>query len=152
MWWCLKWMVWKLVKTLKRTNKIIITFLTARSEDYSLLDRCWSRWLYFKADKTQAISKVKALLRRLKERRKQWNAKCRGIEINHEEYKIVKTILKSHFLGKSLNYFILASKPGKVFKRMKLDKVWKRSSSGGRTIDVHIRKSEKKLRRFFQNH
>jgi DNA-binding response OmpR family regulator len=38
----------------------------------------------------------------------------------------------------------------KVFKRGNLDKVWKRSSSGGRTIDVHIRKSEKKLRRFFK--
>jgi two-component system alkaline phosphatase synthesis response regulator PhoP len=30
-----------------------------------------------------------------------------------------------------------------------MDKVWK-SSSGGRTIDVHIRKLREKLRRFFK--
>ena len=42
---------------------------------------------------------------------------------------------------------LLASKPGKVFKREEiLDKVWGNEVIvGGRTIDVHIRKLREKL-------
>lgn len=43
--------------------------------------------------------------------------------------------------------YLLASKPGKVFKRDDiLDKVWGNEVIvGGRTIDVHIRKLREKL-------
>jgi two-component system, OmpR family, alkaline phosphatase synthesis response regulator PhoP len=44
-------------------------------------------------------------------------------------------------------FFLLASKPGKVFKREKImDKIWGSDVVvGDRTIDVHIRKLREKL-------
>jgi two-component system, OmpR family, alkaline phosphatase synthesis response regulator PhoP len=44
-------------------------------------------------------------------------------------------------------FYLLASKPGKVFKREEiLDKVWGNEVIvGGRTIDVHIRKLREKI-------
>jgi len=44
-------------------------------------------------------------------------------------------------------FYILASKPGKVFTREEiLDKVWGNEVVvGGRTIDVHIRKLREKI-------
>jgi len=44
-------------------------------------------------------------------------------------------------------FYLLASKPGKVFKREEiLDKVWGNDVVvGGRTIDVHIRKLREKI-------
>jgi two-component system alkaline phosphatase synthesis response regulator PhoP len=44
-------------------------------------------------------------------------------------------------------FYLLASKPGKVFKREEiLDKVWGNDVIvGGRTIDVHIRKLREKI-------
>ena len=44
-------------------------------------------------------------------------------------------------------FYLLASKPGKVFKRDEiLDKVWGNEVVvGGRTIDVHIRKLREKI-------
>jgi two-component system alkaline phosphatase synthesis response regulator PhoP len=44
-------------------------------------------------------------------------------------------------------FHLLASKPGKVFKREEiLDKVWGNEVIvGGRTIDVHIRKLREKI-------
>jgi two-component system alkaline phosphatase synthesis response regulator PhoP len=66
-------MVWKLVKTLgnTRTNNVIITFLTA-SEDYSQVagfDAGADDYIS-KPIKPISKSKVKALLRRLKESEK----------------------------------------------------------------------------------
>jgi two-component system alkaline phosphatase synthesis response regulator PhoP len=47
-----------------------------------------------------------------------------GIEINREEYKIVKDNIEYHYQEFEL-FYLLASKPGKVFKRDEiLDKVW----------------------------
>jgi two-component system alkaline phosphatase synthesis response regulator PhoP len=49
-----------------------------------------------------------------------------GIEINREEYKIVKDNIEYHYRKEFELFYLLASKPGKVFKRDEiLDKVWK---------------------------
>jgi two-component system alkaline phosphatase synthesis response regulator PhoP len=71
-----------------------------------------------------------------------------GIEINREEYKIVKDDQEIVLPRKEFElFYLLASKPGKVFKREEiLDKVWGNEVIvGGRTIDVHIRKLREKI-------
>jgi two-component system alkaline phosphatase synthesis response regulator PhoP len=96
------------------------------------------------------VSKVKALLRRLKEEEGQNSETLNvgGIEINREEYKIVKEGVEIVLPRKEFElFYLLASKPGKVFKREEiLDKVWGNEVIvGGRTIDVHIRKLREKI-------
>lgn len=71
-----------------------------------------------------------------------------GIEINREEYKIIKADKEIILPRKEFElFYLLASKPGKVFKREEiLDKVWGNEVIvGGRTIDVHIRKLREKI-------
>jgi len=70
------------------------------------------------------------------------------IEINVEEYKVIQkgdeiTLPRKEF---ELLY-LLASKPGKVFKRLKIMESvwWSDVVVGDRTIDVHIRKLREKL-------
>jgi two-component system alkaline phosphatase synthesis response regulator PhoP len=95
------------------------------------------------------VSKVKALLRRLKsDEHTSETLNVGGIEINREEYKIIKDNKAIVLPRKEFElFYLLASKPGKVFKREEiLDKVWGNEVIvGGRTIDVHIRKLREKI-------
>ena len=95
------------------------------------------------------VSKVKALLRRLKEEETTKNVvKLSGLTINRDEYKIVLRGKEVVLPRKEFELLsLLASKPGKVFKREEiLDKVWGNEVVvGGRTIDVHIRKLREKI-------
>jgi two-component system alkaline phosphatase synthesis response regulator PhoP len=73
------------------------------------------------------VSKVKALLRRSNEIVQDSDTlNVGGIEINREEYKIVKDNIEISLPRKEFElFYLLASKPGKVFKRDEiLDKVW----------------------------
>ena len=95
------------------------------------------------------ISKVKALLRRFKEDAKE-DAKVKfgNLVINKEEYKVILDKKEIALPRKEFELLsLLASKPGKVFKREDiLDRVWGNEVVvGGRTIDVHIRKLREKL-------
>ena len=95
------------------------------------------------------MSKVKALLRRLKEEDPKGDILTVGnIEVNREEYKIIQDGKEIVLPRKEFElFYLLASKPGKVFKREEiLDKVWGNEVIvGGRTIDVHIRKLREKI-------
>jgi len=131
----------------------IITFLTARGEDYSQVagfDAGADDYITKPIKPKVLVSKVKALLRRLKEDRAEVEdiVTVGNIVINREEYKIVNdgkeiTLPRKEFELLSL----LTSKPNKVFKReVILDKVWGNEVVvGGRTIDVHIRKLREKI-------
>jgi two-component system alkaline phosphatase synthesis response regulator PhoP len=93
---------------------------------------------------------VKALLRRLKEEKKEVDeiVKVGNIVINREEYKIVNNGEEIILPRKEFELLsLLTSKPNKVFKReVILDKVWGNEVVvGGRTIDVHIRKLREKI-------
>ena len=134
-------------------NDTIITFLTARGEDYSQLagfDAGADDYITKPIKPKVLVSKVKALLRRLKHvnQTNEDIIKINNLIINREEYKIV---LKGHEIILPRKEFellsLLASKPGKVFKRDDiLDKVWGNEVIvGGRTIDVHIRKLREKI-------
>jgi two-component system alkaline phosphatase synthesis response regulator PhoP len=141
------------IRNIPELNDTIITFLTARNEDYSQVagfDAGADDYIAKPIKPKVLVSKVKALLRRLKEDEVSSNniVKIGDLVIYKEEYKITNkgeeiTMPRKEFELLSL----LATKPGKVFKRDEiLDKVWGTDVVvGGRTIDVHIRKLREKI-------
>lgn len=141
------------IRKIPELGHTIITFLTARSEDYSQVagfDAGADDYITKPIKPKLLVSKVKALLRRLKEAEGQNSETLNvgGIEINREEYKIIKDDTEIILPRKEFElFYLLASKPGKVFKREEiLDKVWGNEVIvGGRTIDVHIRKLREKI-------
>lgn len=140
------------MRKLPELSNTIITFLTARGEDYSQVagfDVGADDYITKPIKPKLLVSKVKALLRRVKEDAAAEDILRIGdIEINREEYKIVKDNQEIILPRKEFElFYLLASKPGKVFKREEiLDKVWGNEVIvGGRTIDVHIRKLREKI-------
>lgn len=130
----------------------IITFLTARGEDYSQVagfEAGADDYITKPIKPKVLVSKVKALLRRFKEPEMvENNIKLGNLIINREEYKILKGKEEIILPRKEFELLaLLASKPGKVFKREDiLDTVWGNEVVvGGRTIDVHIRKLREKI-------
>ncbi len=131
----------------------IITFLTARGEDYSQVagfDAGADDYITKPVKPKVLMSKVKALLRRLKESEEPQLdiMKVGNIVINREEYKVVNKGKEIILPRKEFELLsLLTSKPDKVFKReVILDKVWGQEVVvGGRTIDVHIRKLREKI-------
>ena len=133
-------------------DETIITFLTARGEDYSQMagfDAGADDYITKPIKPKVLISKVKALLRRFRDEETASNiVKVGEIVINRDEYKVVKNKEEMILPRKEFELLsLLASKPGKVFKREDiLDKVWGNEVVvGGRTIDVHIRKLREKI-------
>lgn len=141
------------IRKIPELSNVIITFLTARSEDYSQVagfEAGADDYISKPIKPKLLVSKVKALLRRLKDDEGKHAATLNvaGIEINREEYKIIKDGTEIILPRKEFElFYLLASKPGKVFKREEiLDKVWGNEVIvGGRTIDVHIRKLREKI-------
>ena len=140
------------IRKIPELNNVIITFLTARNEDYSQVagfDAGADDYITKPIKPKLLVSKVKALLRRLKEdEQNSETLNLGGIEINREEYKIVKDEVEISLPRKEFElFYLLASKPGKVFKREEiLERVWGNDVIvGGRTIDVHIRKLREKI-------
>ena len=97
------------------------------------------------------ISKIKSLLRRLNT---QSNSildtpiVLDGLTIEREAYKINYKGLDMVLPRKEFELlYLLASRPGKVFKReVILEKIWGNEVIvGARTIDVHVRKLREKL-------
>jgi two-component system alkaline phosphatase synthesis response regulator PhoP len=140
------------IRKIPELSNVIITFLTARSEEYSQvagLEAGADDYIAKPIKPKLLVSKVKALLRRLKEDQESSDTlNIGGIIINREEYKIVKDSEEIILPRKEFElFYLLASKPGKVFVREEiLDKVWGNEVVvGGRTIDVHIRKLREKI-------
>ncbi len=140
------------IRKIPELNNTVITFLTARNEDYSQVagfDAGADDYISKPIRPKLLLSRVKALLRRFKDEVVAAGTLHVGdLEINREEYKIIKDGKELVLPRKEFELlYLLASKPGKVFKREEiLDKVWGNDVIvGGRTIDVHIRKLREKI-------
>ena len=133
-------------------NDTIIMILTARGEDYSYVAafEAGADDYVTKPIKPKIIvSKVKALLRRLKnEEQTLEKIQIGKLIIDRDKYEVIH-------MGKSFSMprkefellYLLASKPDKVIKREKImEIVWgSEVVVGDRTIDVHIRKLREKI-------
>jgi two-component system alkaline phosphatase synthesis response regulator PhoP len=141
------------IRKIPELSNTLITFLTARSEDYSQVagfEAGADDYISKPIKPKLLVSKVKALLRRLKgdDNKNPETITVGSIVINREEYKIIKDNIEIVLPRKEFElFYLLASKPGKVFKREEiLDKIWGNDVIvGGRTIDVHIRKLREKI-------
>lgn len=141
------------IRKLPELADTVITFLTARGEDYSQLagfDAGADDYITKPIKPKVLVSKVKALLRRFKDTVEEVGSivKIGKLVINRDEYKILYDGEDMILPRKEFELLsLLASRPGKVFKREEiLDKVWgSEVVVGGRTIDVHIRKLREKI-------
>ncbi len=140
------------IRKLPDLSATLITFLTARGEDYSQMagfDAGADDYITKPIKPKVLVSKVNALLRRLKtEEDNKSLIKIGNLVINREQYKIILDGNEIVLPRKEFELLsLLASKPGKVFKREDImDGVWGNEVVvGGRTIDVHIRKLREKI-------
>ena len=139
-----------------RFSDTIIMFLTARGEDYSYVaafDAGADDYVTKPIKPKVLVSKVKGLLRRLKEKESKNVFVFNKLTIDRDSYKVINEDKELSLPRKEFELlFLLASKPGKVFTREKImDKVWGGDVVGDRTIDVHIRKLREKIgNRYFK--
>ena len=140
------------IRKISSLENVIISFLTARGEDYSQVagfEAGADDYITKPIKPKVLVSKVKSLLRRLKSKKESEETYTVGdIIIDREEYVVYKAGVKISLPRKEFELFsLLTSKPGKVFKReVILDTVWGNEVVvGGRTIDVHIRKLREKI-------
>jgi two-component system alkaline phosphatase synthesis response regulator PhoP len=140
------------IRKINTLENVIISFLTARGEDYSQVagfDAGADDYITKPVKPKVLVSKIKSLLRRLKNDEEADTSTTIGdIVINREEYVVFKGDKKIILPKKEFELFsLLASRPGKVFRRETiLDTVWGNEVVvGGRTIDVHIRKLREKI-------
>ena len=139
-----------------RYDNTVITFLTAREEDYSqiaALDTGGDDYITKPISPRVLLSRVKALLRRgaLGGERAAEEPTVLEIEdlvIDLEQIVVLRGEERIELAKKEFDLLtLLASKPGKVFSREEIfNKVWGTDVIvGNRTIDVHIRKLREKL-------
>lgn len=145
------------IRSNSKYDHIIITFLTARAEDYSQvagLEAGADDYINKPIKPKVLVSRVKALLRRkgiiTKEEVSNSIIKVQDIVIDRERYIVTLDEEPLNLPRKEFEIlYLLASKPGKVFNREEIfHKIWGDDVIvGGRTIDVHVRKLREKLGR-----
>lgn len=140
------------MRNIPELDKTIITFLTARGEDFSQLvglEAGADDYMTKPIKPKVLLSKVKALLRRSQQETSQANQVVfDGLTIDRDRYVIVNMGEEILLPRKQFELlWLLASIPGRVFSREEiLERIWDNESVvGGRTIDVHIRKLREKI-------
>ncbi|KGE85266.1 MAG: response regulator transcription factor [Phaeodactylibacter xiamenensis] len=133
----------------------LVTFLTAREEDYSqiaALDVGGDDYITKPIRPRVFLSRIKALLRRSErweEEQEEPNTLSIGdLIIDRDRVTVTKGEDVIELAKKEFELlFLLVSKPGKVFSREEIfNKVWGTDVIvGNRTIDVHIRKLREKI-------
>jgi two-component system, OmpR family, alkaline phosphatase synthesis response regulator PhoP len=132
----------------------IITFLTARDEDYSqiaALDVGGDDYITKPIRPRVFLSRIKALLRRsgrIQDAEPSGIIKVADLAIDSERVNVTRGDEVIELAKKEFELlYLLVSKPGKVFSREEIfNKVWGTDVIvGNRTIDVHIRKLREKI-------
>jgi two-component system alkaline phosphatase synthesis response regulator PhoP len=135
-------------------SNTIIAFLTARSEAFTqitALDSGGDDFINKPIKPNVLKSRINALLRRqvnVPGQEKNEITKFGDLEIDFEQFKVSVNNVDKGLAKKEFELIsLLASKPGKVFKRNEiLAKIWGNDVIvGDRTIDVHIRKLREKI-------
>ena len=131
-------------------SKTLITFLSARGEDYSqiaALNAGADDYITKPIKPKVLLSKVKSLLRRISNDQNEI-IEFKNLTIDKTGYRVFVEKNEISLPRKEFELlFLLASKPDKVFKRdFILESIWgKDVIVGDRTIDVHIRKLREKI-------
>lgn len=140
------------IRAIPALKDVIITFLTARNEDYSQIagfEVGADDYITKPVRPRVLTSRIKALLRRKNiSIVKQDPVSMEGIHIDREKYSVTKDGKNIDLRKKEFELLaLLAEKPGKVFTRDAiLNTVWGNEVVvGDRTIDVHINKLREKV-------
>ncbi len=140
------------LKEIPALFQTIITFLTARNEDYSQLAGFGAGaddYIAKPIKPSLLISRVKALLRRYRsEANREEPESGEALRIDHEQYVVWRNNERVELPRKEFELLnLLVSKPKKVFTREEIFlRVWGNEVIvGERTIDVHIRKLREKI-------
>jgi len=142
---------------LRKNNKLshtIITFLTARGEDYSQIaafDAGADDYITKPIKPKLFVSKIKALLKRYNTNKITTNKNIQtfnNLLIDKNKYNVIVNNIEINLPKKEFELLLLlASNPEKIFTRDEIyDSVWGNEVFvGDRTIDVHIRKLREKI-------
>lgn len=140
------------LRALPEFKQTLITFLTARGEDYSQIagfDAGADDYITKPVKPKVFVSKVKALLKRTGTvKSEERTMESNGITLDLEKVVVRTTTGELKLPKKEFELLaLLMSKPGKVFKREEIyANVWGDDVFvGDRTIDVHIRKLREKI-------
>lgn len=142
-----------LLRQLPEFKNTLITFLTARGEDYSQIagfDAGADDYITKPVRPKLFVSKVKALLKRSGslEGTENETLESNGVRVDMEKVMVYTDGKELQLPKKEFELLVLLmSKPGKVFKRDEIySRIWGNELFvGDRTIDVHIRKLREKL-------
>jgi two-component system alkaline phosphatase synthesis response regulator PhoP len=143
--------VCKKLRELKQFKNTLITFLTARNEEFTevmALDSGADDFMSKPLKPSVFRSRIKALARRLDQKKEEVKQVLGNLILDHEEICVILKGKKVYLAKKEFELLaLLTSKPEKVFKRHKImNKVWGVDVLvGDRTIDVHIRKLREKI-------
>lgn len=140
----------------KKFKNTIITFLTARGEDYSQIagfDAGADDYITKPVKPKVMVSRIKALLKRFHivnedEKGEDLIIKQANLIIDRERYLVIKDGKELNLPKKEFELLVmLISKPDRVFTRDEIfSAVWGDNIIvGDRTIDVHIRKLREKI-------
>lgn len=141
----------KEIRKIPELSQTVIAFLTARGEEHLELqgfDMGADDYITKPIKPKVLVGRVKGLLRRFKLPPLEKETTFGDLTIIQEGYKIILGNDEVILPKKEFELLcLLASKPGKVFKREDiLNKIWGMDVIvGDRTIDVHIRKLREKI-------
>jgi len=142
----------KILKEIDSLSHTIITFFTARAEEYSQLagyDAGADDYITKPIKPKLLLSKVHALLRRnAKNKIEKDIIKTKSLIINKNTYSVTKNNNTIDLPRKEfkLLHLLVSNKDKVVLRETIMDRVWGSDVVvGNRTIDVHIRKLRKKI-------
>ena len=139
------------IREIPDLDNVIITFLTARNEDYSEiagLEAGVDDYIDKPIQPKVFVTKIKSLLRRRLNTEQNDIITFNDITIVKSKFKVKYQNLEVKLARKEFDLLVLLfSDPGKLFTREEImNRVWKDDSFvGDRTIDVHIRKLRQKF-------